>query len=99
MFYPVTVTCITRSKFSALVEAGSVDEAVLSARARFVGMRPEPSECTLNDILATNEDEVSYIAAYGTDPEIADGIYAVEGPVDGLAAALETDYYVFAKDE
>ncbi len=99
MFYPVTVTCVTRSKFSALVEAGSEVEAVYLAQARFVGMRPEPGECTLNDVLATNEDEVSYTAQYGTDPEIADGIYAVEGPVDGLDAALETDYYVFAKGE
>lgn len=97
MFYPVTVTYVSRSKFAALVEAGSEGEAVASARARFSGMRPEPSSCTLNDILSMEEDEVSYTAEAGTDPEIADYIYAVDGPVDGLEAALETDYYVFAK--
>lgn len=97
MFYPVSVTYVSRSKFAALVEAGSEAEAVAAAKAYFSDMRPEPSSCTLGGILTTEEDEVSYVVEAGTDPEIAEAIYAVDGPVDGLEAALETDYYVFAK--
>lgn len=97
MFYPVTVTYVSRSKFAALVEAGSEGEAVAAAKAYFSDMRPEPSSCTFNNILTTEEDEVSYTVKAGTDPEIAEAIYAVDGPAATLEAALETDYYVFAK--